>query len=103
VANRFGLQIDDLHVTCLPEYPRCIPTLDSRSIEQAGQAARRKNFCSFDAEYWSEHTPQSKKNASIFLVKHTDIVLMQALRRCAPRPLAGTCSIVDARARYVGT
>jgi hypothetical protein len=58
VASRFGLEIDDLRVTCLPEHPRCIHhALYSRSIEDAGQTARRINFCSFDAEYWSEHTP----------------------------------------------
>jgi len=47
------------------------------------------NFCYIDAGQWTESTPQApEKNAFILLVKHTDIVLMQALR-CAPRPLAG--------------
>lgn len=70
----------------------CMQARHGWQIELMKRPAQRRIFCSFNGGLIGESSPDATESIYV-LVEHTDIALMQALRR-APRPLAGVCSIV---------
>lgn len=71
----------------------CMQARHGWQIELMKRPAQRRICCSFNGGLIEESSPDSTESIYV-LVEHTDIALMQALRR-APRPLAGVCSIVS--------
>lgn len=92
--SRFGLHTA-MRVTCVryrSVLDACMQARHGWQIELMKRPAQRRIFCSFNGGLIAESSPDATESIYV-LVEHTDIALMQALRR-APRPLAGVCSIV---------
>lgn len=92
--SRFGLHTA-MRVTCVryrSVLDACMQARHGWQIELMKRPAQRRIFCSFNGGLIGESSPDATESIYV-LVEHTDIALMQALRR-APRPLAGVCSIV---------